>query len=86
MTIETKFNLGDKVWFMDPDGKVQHEVVDAIIMRVGLTNHGESLSKVYDGGILYDLKKKDPDGEWQYLEEVEEFRCFATKGELIASL
>lgn len=76
MKIETKHNIGDKVWLIRKN-KVQSSVVDFIIAKCGS-----------DKDVYYQLEFFVDDGRRESIEIEEhmESSVFKTKEELIASL
>lgn len=73
MQVNTKFNVGDKVWFMHDD-KVNHQKITSILVRIGLEIYPPEESPTI--GIVYNFNKITKD----------EQSVFPTKEELIASL
>lgn len=77
MTIETKYNIGDRVWVI-VENRVQHLSIQDFAIetsKVVFNDKGEFVSCVLR--IQYYLR----DSEW-----VEEDMCFPTKEELLKSL
>lgn len=73
MTIETKYNIGDEVFYLD-ENKVNKKKIEVIEFN---------LFKDGSGGLKYKLEGYNKEGNWQYLKENE---LFPTKEELLASL
>jgi hypothetical protein len=73
MTIETKFNINDKVWFISP--KNQKAVVSTI--------SDVQVDSLYYNGIKYQFGSRVHPIDMLFINEN---NCFKTKEELIASL
>lgn len=71
MRIETKYNIGDKVWFVSK-GKAVKDVVDMIHIHIGI-----------DENIAYSFNSRR---ELGLFETIEESSIFHTKEELLKSL
>lgn len=77
MTIETKYNIGDEVWFME-DNKAYSRVIAAI----KVTHYGEKLTVLKYG---YYLHPESSDERLYWLDQ-HESKLFPTKEELFKSL
>ena len=73
MTIETKYNIGDKVWFID-DNKVK----SATIITIGVFVERDMNSQYVSNSVQYNLY----DFPYPYIEN----QLFPTKEELLKSL
>ena len=71
MTIETKYNIGQEVWFVSK-GKAVKDVVDMIHIHIGSYEH-----------ITYSFRSKRVLG---LFETIQESNIFPTKEELLKSL
>ena len=70
MTIETKYNIGDKAYWVGYDGVQEGEILGVFI---------------YDGGIKYAMKERE-DGDRILSIYVDEQDLFPTKEELLKNL
>lgn len=78
MTITTKFNIGDKVWFLDNAKAREDEIVGFIIYQY--SSIGVS---VFSEFFISDEDRAS--GSMKSARQLES-RCFATREELIQSL
>ena len=77
MQIETKFNVGDKLWFIDGQGKILEVIINSIDIKVSgkITNHHFDYKTV----IEYRIR---PTSESNYaFTGVKENRLYNTKHE-----
>lgn len=62
MTIETRYNVGDEVWFMfdgEPlNGKILRIGIDTISIRVVIGGNGYRFTRDADGFDLYPTKEE----------------------------
>ena len=77
MTIETKYNIGDEVWFME-DNKACSRVIEAI----NVTHYGENLTILRYG---YYLHPESSDERLYWLDQHER-DLYPNKEELLKSL
>lgn len=75
MKIETKHNLGDKVFFI-PKG----QVIEGAVKHVDIQIYDSTFTFV---SVIYTVESMDGEGS---LERCEEDACFKTKKELLDSL
>ena len=77
MTIETKYNIGDEVWFMDEKGRIKSDIIHAI----SYSHWDSSFSLEEEIELQYNFNI--PIGRKSWYEESE---LFPTKEELLKSL
>lgn len=73
MTIETKYNIGDKVWWKCKDGTIHCGIIGAI--RVNVYDQETNVGIQY--GIKHDIYGCDYEWFWNF---------YSTKKELLKSL
>lgn len=75
MTIETKFNIGDRVWILD-DRQKPHKATQTTVLEINARIEEGDATPI----IGYEVKIENSIGNCP------EVCCFATREELIASL
>jgi hypothetical protein len=81
MKIETKYNIGDKVWYLDSDNKPLPKIKEMSINKILTLSGGSKENNIF---IYYNGWETE---DWQNIpEKLKEENLFKTKEELIASL
>ena len=77
MTIETKYNIGDEVWFMDEKGEIKSDIIHAI----SYYHWDITISPEEEIELQYCFNVPIGRQSWY-----EEYELFPTKEELLKSL